>query len=32
MATAQGELVCMRNVQNGGVSLDPFFKASWLHA
>jgi len=24
--------ICIKNVQNGGASLDIFFKASWLHA
>jgi len=24
--------LCMKNVQNGGASLDSLFKASWLHA
>jgi len=29
--TSQGHIL-MKNVQNGGYSLDLFFKASWLHA
>jgi len=24
--------ICIKNVQNGGASLNPFFKASWSHA
>ncbi len=27
----KGTFVC-KNVQNGGASLDSFFKTSWLHA